>query len=140
MALHDMPDGHARFARYRYRRFVASAPRSQSQAPLLQGIVHLEKFLGRLHQQSADGTTTMALERAAAFIVTALFHRGIQTEVSRQFSRAGKTLDLADGRDQSVKSDEIDPAKARQSQQLFVRQDLLRHIVTKALTPDPRSD
>src|SRR5260370_28538142 len=115
MALHEMHDGQARFGRYSHGGAVPSARCGNSQAPLLQRVINLEKFLGRLHQQRADGTTTMTLECAAAFIVTALFHTGIQAEVSGEFSCGGKTLDLADGRNQSVKSDEIDPAKASQS-------------------------
>jgi hypothetical protein len=69
MALEDMPEGDAEFARHRHGGFVATAPRRYGQAPLLQRVLDLEEFLGRLDEQRAQGAAAMTLQGAAAFVV-----------------------------------------------------------------------
>src|SRR5439155_16746578 len=74
-------------------------PRAQGngQAPLLQRVVDLEEFLGRLDQQRADRAAAMAFERGGSFPLSALAHAGVESEVSDELSAVGKAVDIANG-------------------------------------------
>ncbi len=46
VALQDVPDRHAQFARHCHGRFIASAAGRHRQTPLAQRVLHLEEFFG----------------------------------------------------------------------------------------------
>jgi hypothetical protein len=107
VALHHMPHCHAKFARRGHGFLVASTAHRHGEAPLLQRVVDLEKFLGRLHEQGAGGSATMAFERGRTFILAALLHNGIQTKIGRQFACSDEALDITNGGDQAIQRNEI---------------------------------
>src|SRR5438034_11469510 len=117
-----------------------AAAQGNGQAPLLQRVVDLEEFLGRLDQQGADRAAAMAFERGGSFPLSALAHAGIESQVSDELSAVGKTVDIANGRDQSIESNQIDAAEPREPKQLFFLEDLSRHVAAQLLAPGARSD
>ena len=115
MALQNMPHCHAELSRHRYRRPVAAPPRRYRQAPLLQRVIDLEEFLGRLHEKGAQRSPAMPLQGAAAFPLATLRDSGVESEVSGEFVRGGEALDLANGRAQAIEGDKTDPAEPGQA-------------------------
>src|SRR5437667_8234811 len=82
----------------------------------------------------------MAFERGGSFPLSALAHAGVESEVSDELSAVGKAVDIANGRDQSIESNQINAAEPREPKQFFFRQDLSRHVAAQLLTSRARSD
>ncbi len=67
MALQNMPDGDGQLPRHRHRGLVAAAAGGDGQAPLLERVVDLEEFLGRLDEEGAKRDFAMALQARLSF-------------------------------------------------------------------------